>query len=216
MKAVHIRQQMDRFLEASTRMHKHLCPRQVLGVRMGMFASSLLQIALPQADKRLLTIVETDGCFADGISVATGCWMGRRTMRMEDYGKIAATFVDTHLGYAFRIAPGQDIRIIAGEYTTGGMDSWHTQLVGYQKMPSENLFTWQEVELVTPIAKMIGVPGVRTICERCGEEIINQREVSLNGFIYCRACTGQVYYSSVSGQTCRLEHQIITEERIGQ
>ena len=56
----------------------------------------LLNLPLPQKDKRLLTFVETDGCFADGVSVATGCWLGRRTMRLVDYGKVAATFVDTH------------------------------------------------------------------------------------------------------------------------
>lgn len=214
--SVNIRPQMDQFLEASARLHKHLCPRQVLGVRMGMFASYLLQMDLPQADKRLLTIVETDGCFADGVSVSTGCWMGRRTMRLEDYGKIAATFVDTRLGHAFRITPSHDVRIIAGEYSPGGMDSWHTQLVGYQNIPDERLFTWHEVELLTSIAEIIGVPGVRTICEQCGEEIINQREVALNGFIYCRACAGRVYYRSVPEQTCLLEDQIIAEEQLGQ
>ena len=50
---------------------------------------------LPQTDKRLYTFVETDGCFADGVMVATGCSLGHRTLRLIDYGKVAATFVDT-------------------------------------------------------------------------------------------------------------------------
>ena len=37
----------------------------------------------------------TDGCLIDGIAVATGCWVGNRTLRVVDYGKSAATFVDT-------------------------------------------------------------------------------------------------------------------------
>src|SRR3712207_7090667 len=41
------------------------------------------------------SFVETDGCFADGVSVATGCWLGRRTLRLVDHGKVAATFMDT-------------------------------------------------------------------------------------------------------------------------
>jgi formylmethanofuran dehydrogenase subunit E len=45
-------------------------------------------------------------CFADGISVATGCWLGRRTLQVADYGKIAATFVDLDTQQAFRIWPG--------------------------------------------------------------------------------------------------------------
>ncbi len=87
---------LDDLLERTAALHDHLCPRQVLGVRMGMYAAALLELELPQRDKRLFTFVETDGCFADGVSVATGCWLGRRTMRLVDQGKIGATFVDTY------------------------------------------------------------------------------------------------------------------------
>ena len=74
-------------LRQSAALHRHLCPCQVLGVHMGCWAGELLDLELPQADKRLLTIVETDGCFTDGVAVATGCRVGRRTLRIEDYGK---------------------------------------------------------------------------------------------------------------------------------
>jgi hypothetical protein len=79
---------MDTLLEQSARMHRHLCPRQVLGVRMGLLAGSILGLDLPQTGKRLITIVETDGCAADAISVATNCWVGRRTLRVEDHGTL--------------------------------------------------------------------------------------------------------------------------------
>jgi formylmethanofuran dehydrogenase subunit E len=84
---------LNELLEASAALHHHLCPRQVLGVRMGRLAGRLLGLDLPQSDtqasglsasKRLLTIMETDGCAADGVAVATGCWVGRRTLRIED------------------------------------------------------------------------------------------------------------------------------------
>lgn len=81
-------------LNKSSSRHTHLCPRQVTGVRMEMFAGKILKIELPQPHKRLLTILETDGCFADGVEAATGYSIGHRTMRIEDYGKIAATFVN--------------------------------------------------------------------------------------------------------------------------
>jgi formylmethanofuran dehydrogenase subunit E len=96
---------LDQLLAESAALHHHLCPRQVLGVQMGRLVAHLLDLDLPQSDKRLLTIVETDGCFTSGLSVATNCWVGRRTMRVEDYGKVAATFVDTATGQAIRIAP---------------------------------------------------------------------------------------------------------------
>ena len=37
--------------------HDHLCPRQVIGVRMGMYAADLLDLELPQSDKRLIAFV---------------------------------------------------------------------------------------------------------------------------------------------------------------
>lgn len=90
--------------------HDHLCPRQVIGVRMGMYAAKLLELELPQSDKRLMTFVETDGCFADGVSVATGCSLGHRITRLMDFGKVAATFVDTKTERAVRIYPHAESR----------------------------------------------------------------------------------------------------------
>jgi formylmethanofuran dehydrogenase subunit E len=67
---------MDRLkilLDRSAERHSHLCPRQVLGVRMGILAGELLCLDLPQTDKRLFTFAESDGCGTGSVSVATGC-----------------------------------------------------------------------------------------------------------------------------------------------
>ncbi len=88
--------------------HKHLCPRQVLGVRMGMYAADLLGIDLPQGDKRVLTFVETDGGFADEVTAATGCTLGHRTLRHVDHGKTAAVFVDTKTELPFEFTLHQN------------------------------------------------------------------------------------------------------------
>ncbi len=87
----------------------HLCPRQVLGARMGLFGSQLLGIAISGNEKRLLVIVETDGCFADGVSVATSCTVGARTLRVIDHGKVAVVFVDTKSDRAVCDACGEEI-----------------------------------------------------------------------------------------------------------
>ena len=96
---------LTELLEASTALHRHLCPRQVLGVRLGLYAGELLGLTLPQTDKRLYTIIETDGCAADGLSGATNCWVGRRALRVEDLCKVAATFGYTLTGRAVRVVP---------------------------------------------------------------------------------------------------------------
>jgi formylmethanofuran dehydrogenase subunit E len=175
-------------------MHRHLCPRQVLGVRMGLYAGELLGLALPQADKRLYTIMETDGCAADGVGVAVNCWVGRRTMRVEDFGKVAATFVDTQTGQALRIVPRPTVRGDARAYAPEAANKWEAQLIGYQLMPNDALFDVREVVLRTPIAQLISRPGRKALCALCGEEIMNEREVWVDGETLCRACAGEGYY----------------------
>lgn len=185
---------LDQFLAESADLHKHLCPRQVLGVRMGMLAGRLLNLELPQIGKRLLTFVETDGCFADGVSVSTGCWLGRRTMRLVDVGKVAATFVETRDGRALRIRPRAEARTLAHRYAPQAQSRWHAYLDAYQLMPDDELLEARAVELTLDLKALISRPGARTACARCGEEIINEREVIRDGEPVCRSCAGETYY----------------------
>ena len=122
--------------KSAARHRNHLCPRQVLGARMGLYAGELLGLGLPQSDKRMFTFIETDGCLVDGVAAATGCWVGNRTMRVIDYGKSAATFVDRETEYAIRITPAPTARARARDYALDAPDRWHAQLVGYQVMPT--------------------------------------------------------------------------------
>jgi len=184
----------DELLSSSAIHHHRLCPRQVLGVRVGLLAGQILEIPLPQPEKRLLAISETDGCFVDGLSAATGCYVGRRTLRIEDYGQTAATFVDTLTEQAVRIAPYSNVRELACEYAPSARNKWEAQLVGYQYIPDRLLLYWQSVKLVLPVKQIIGEAGKRATCEICGEEIINQREVIREGTVLCRPCAGGSYF----------------------
>ena len=184
----------DDLLSESAALHHHLCPRQVLGVQMGRLAADLLDLDLPQRDKRLLTIVETDGCFTTRLSVATNCWVGRRTLRVEDYGKVAATFVDTETGQAIRIAPSPTARERAAAFAREARNRWEAMLLGYQRMAPAAIFVWQPVTLTTPVAAIISRAGHRAACDRCGEEILNEREVVIGKQTLCRHCAYGGYY----------------------
>jgi formylmethanofuran dehydrogenase subunit E len=188
-------------LHQSADLHRHLCPRQVIGARMGLWAGELLELDLPQTNKRLLTIVETDGCFSDGVAVAAGCWVGRRTMRVEDYGKVAATFIDTQTGRALRLAPHPDARRCAARYAPDTCNKWEAMLFGYQVMPVDELLVAQAVELTTPLAAILSRPGVRVNCDQCGEEILNDRQVMQGGRTLCRSCAGPAYYQPAHGHS---------------
>jgi formylmethanofuran dehydrogenase subunit E len=181
-------------LRASAARHTHLCPRQVLGARMGLYGLTLLGIEAPVARTTALVILETDGCFADGVEIATGATIGHRTLRIQDYGKIAATFVDSRSGRALRLSPVLDARERAWTYTPKERRHYFAQLKAYQAMPLEDLFRVQAVQLNVSISKLISKPGQRVLCDQCGEEIINEREVVRAGTRLCRACAGAGYY----------------------
>lgn len=185
---------LDAILRESSSRHRHLCPRQVLGARMALYASELLGLDLPRADKRLLVTAETDGCTVDGLIAATGCHVGGRTLRILDFGKVAATFTDTSSNASFRILPHREARRLAAEYTPSARNRWEAMLLGYQVMPVGELFTVQRVELDMPLSQTLSRAGIKAVCEECGEEIINGREVSRGHAILCRACAGERYF----------------------
>lgn len=195
-------------LEISSRDHSHLCPRQILGVRLGLTGVTALGFDAPPAGKRLLVIAETDGCFVDGVSAATDCTVGHRTLRVEDYGKTAATFVDVQTGRAFRVAPALDIRQKAYAYAPNEPRHYFAQMTAYQVMPADEMFTVTEVTLTTPIEAIVSRPGVRVNCDVCGEEIMNEREVKQHGFTLCRPCAHGGYFV---GQIANLSYPLQQE-----
>ncbi len=160
-----------------------------------MLAGDLLDLELPQADKRLFTFVETDGCFADGVAVASGCTLGHRTLRLMDYGKVAATFVDTQTEEAIRIYPHPASRDAAANWLPQVASRWEAMLEAYQVLPIEDLFCWSPVQLTLDLTALISKHGLRVNCAICGEEILNEREIVVEGQTVCRACAGDAYFS---------------------
>lgn len=185
---------LSQLLEKSSQHHNHLCPRQILGVRIGLAGMKALGLEANQGTKRLLVILETDGCFTDGITAATNCTVGHRTLRVEDYGKVAATFVDTQTGRVVRVAPTLDIREQACACCPDESRHYFAQMQAYQIMPDEQMMTITDVKLMTPVEQIVSRPGVRVDCTSCGEEIMNEREVIVDGQPLCRACAGASYY----------------------
>src|SRR5512141_1919043 len=157
-------QSLALILRGSAERHKHLCLRQVLGARMSLLAGVLLELELPRADKQLLVIAETDGCTVDGIIAATGCHVGGRTLRILDFGKVAATFIDTRTEESIRIIPTREARVLSGDYAPTARNQWEAMLFAYQVMPIAEMFTVQQISLLLPLAKIIGCPTMKTVC----------------------------------------------------
>jgi len=86
----------------------------------------------PPTKKRPLIISETAVCFVGGVIAATGCTVGHRTLHVEDYGKVAVTFVDTKTGCAIRIAPALDVREKAYAYAPNEPRYYFAQMQTYR------------------------------------------------------------------------------------
>ncbi len=181
-------------LERSVAAHGHLCPGQVLGVRMAMRGLQELGLSIPPPRKRVIAIVETDRCAADAVASVSGCSLGKRSLKHFDFGKMAASFLDLETGAAVRVAGRDDSREIAGRYATAGEDAHTAQTRAYRLMSDCELLTVQRISLRLPEADLPGRPRNRVACDRCGEHVSDDREVRRQDSILCRPCAGASYY----------------------
>jgi len=190
---------LEEYLLLAAQDYGHMCPGQVLGVRMAMLGLRKLGIDEPvQQRKRLLTFVEIDRCATDAVSLVTGCRLGKRSLKYLDYGKVAATFVDLETHRAVRVAARDDARAKAKGMFPGLADLSQQQLEAYKVMGDADLFTvhWVRVKL-TP-EDLPGRPRSRVTCEQCGEGINDGRDQRVEGRILCRNCAGESYYEIVT------------------
>ncbi|MGO9209697.1 MAG: FmdE family protein [Terriglobales bacterium] len=188
---------LDEYLNDAESAHGHLCAGQVLGVRMAMLGLARLGIEDPQGKdrKRLVTFVEIDRCATDAVAVVTGCRLGKRALKFRDWGKMAATFVDTAGGKAIRVAAKESSKALARSLHPEIADKNQQQMLAYREMPEEDLFDLQWVKVELPPEEFPGYKGERVVCGKCGEGINFKREVQREGKVLCRACAGESYYA---------------------
>jgi formylmethanofuran dehydrogenase subunit E len=189
---------LDEYIALAAQNHGHMCPGQVLGIRMAMLGLKMLGIDDPiKHRKRLLTFVEIDRCATDAVSLVTGCRLGKRSLKFLDYGKVAATFVDLETNRAVRIVARDDSRQKAKELFPASLDSYKAQLEAYKAMDDRDLFALKSVRVNLQPEDLPGRPRSRVLCEQCGEGINDGRERRVKGRILCRHCVGESYYEVI-------------------
>lgn len=176
--------------------HGHLCAGQVLGVRLAQCALRALDIDVEREPGRIIVWIEIDRCAADAVAAVAHVSLGRRTLKFADYGKMAATFVDTQTMRAVRVAALDEARARAADYAPRDMAAHEAQLFAYQQMPDRELFNVQPVRVELSEFDLPGRPLRRVSCARCGEGVNDAREVVRDGETLCRACTGGAYYAA--------------------
>ena len=90
-------QTFEELLAGSVAAHGHLCPGQIVGVRMALLGLRLLDFEAPPTYpqlKQLIVFVEMDRCTGDAVAFVTNAKLGRRSLKFVDYGIMAATFVN--------------------------------------------------------------------------------------------------------------------------
>src|ERR671938_38092 len=162
---------LDELLEECGRLHGHMCAGQLLGARMAVLGCRLVGIDDPRgADrKKLIVWVEIDRCMADAVGAVTGVRLGRRSLKYFDYGKVAATFLNTETGEAVRVVALEESRALADERYPQIESKKERQFRAYREAGEEELFRAERVEVEYGERDAPGRPRTRVACARCGE-----------------------------------------------
>ncbi|MDR2142676.1 MAG: FmdE family protein [Deltaproteobacteria bacterium] len=172
------------YLDKAATYHGHICGGQILGIRMALLGLRLLSLD-PQAELRdLVVYLESDRCVADAVYVVTGVTIGRRRVKLFNYGKTAMSLLDLKSGQAYRISVVDQDR-----------PPKNADLVAYWlAKKDEDIFRVQKVALTIGPGEEPGPPTRAVACQNCGEMVLDHRDVTKNGQTLCRACADGPYY----------------------
>jgi formylmethanofuran dehydrogenase subunit E len=196
-------QTVEELLEECVRLHGHLCAGQLLGVRMALLGCRLIGLSEPRgADrKKLIVWVEIDRCMADAVGAVTGVRLGKRSLKYLDYGKVAASFLNTETQEAIRIVALDESRALADARYPEISDAKERQLRAYREALDEELFKVERVSVAYGQMDAPGRPRSRVRCARCGEGVNDGREVAYaEGLTLCRPCAYGGYYKSLRAE----------------
>lgn len=209
----------EELFQESSALHGHHCAGQVLGVRMAMVGCREVGIDEPRGCKKLVVFVEMDRCATDAVQAVTGCSLGKRTLKFLDYGKMAATFVNTATQKAVRVLAKDDARDHAAAYAPDAPNPKVAQKQAYAVMPENLLFGIQPARVEIPEENMPGFRSPRVACDSCGEGINLRREIRLAGQTLCIPCAqsngaSQRLSRSPSGAPAQVLH-IVGVKKVG-
>jgi formylmethanofuran dehydrogenase subunit E len=197
-------QDFETLLKGSAVAHGHLCPGQVVGVRMAMLGCRLIGLDEPRGQdqiKKIIVYVEMDRCTSDAISHVTGVKLGRRSLKFMDYGIMAATFVNLETGKACRILSTEEARDLVAVYAPEIHGKSMQQLEAYLRMPDSVLFRVQEVQVPISEFDLPGPTHRKVSCSQCGQVVRDHREVRMDGMTLCKPCAHGAYFENAQEVT---------------
>ncbi|MEI8355107.1 MAG: FmdE family protein [Deltaproteobacteria bacterium] len=170
-----------KLVDEAGKFHGEICHGIAIGTRMTMSGLRRIGISDPKGvdRKKLMVFVEIDRCATDAIMALTGCRPGKRTMKIRDFGKMAATFINLESGKSVRVVARTKKKSPGGD--VGGIPD-------YSLMPEEELFSISEVQVPLRPEDLPGKPLRSVVCGCCGETVLDGREIEYQGDSLCRPC----------------------------
>lgn len=168
--------------------HGHFCLGQSLGVRI---AKKGLELVEPESEKDLIVFVENDRCIADAVLIATGTRLGRRSLKLADYGKMAATFINLTKDVAYRVG------LQPFDLGNASKEEAKERVLA---MADEELLSWQRVRVNLRKEDLPGKPERTVQCVKCGEKVFDGKDIAGNGDDpgpYCISCLSDAYYETM-------------------
>jgi formylmethanofuran dehydrogenase subunit E len=171
--------------------HGHVCPGIVLGTRLTIAGLRELGMNPHEPILNLIVYMEIDRCGTDAVQAITGCSLGHRSLKHKDFGKFAATFVDTTTGKAVRVSILEKNRAEHDKLNSKEV------LKVLSDVPEDEILNIEQVRITIPKEDLPGFPVGKSICSKCGEQISDNRHTVVNGKVLCRNCVGESYYTVI-------------------
>jgi len=177
-------QELLRQIERVVPFHGYLSTGAFVGIQIYNIAKGALGFS---EDERLFVTCETFSCMPDAFQVLGGCTIGNKGLRIEDFGKMAATISRRAPKGATRV---EGVRVVLDPAKTATYPRLHSWYMNLEKVPHEEairdliragdrVYTWEmvEVEVAEKPKKRIA------ICESCGDSFVLRKDERR-----CRSC----------------------------
>lgn len=169
--------------------HGHVCPGIVLGTRLTIAGLRELGMNPHEDNHNLIVYMEIDRCGSDAVQAITGCSLGHRNLKHVDYGKFAATFVDIGTGNAVRVAVQEKNRASHDQLEQKEV----IKLLG--EISESEILKIERVQVSVPEDDIPGFPREKATCSLCGEQILDNRHIVVDGKVLCKNCGITSYYT---------------------
>ena len=117
-------------------------------------------------------------------------------MKLVNYGKMAATFINTETGAAYRVWVSGQINEMIGKISSDRKEK-ERQYEIVLGSRSEDIVSVQKVMVDIPPEEMPGKPKRTVMCERCGEKVMDGKDILVKEGPFCLACAEGPYYTVV-------------------